>query len=349
MSETKSDRPPSTFFRDFLTGLTALAGLLALIFMLWRFGELQRSMHASYQFTIYVPEAGGVSDSSPVTLNGVSIGAVESLDFDPARGVKVVVSVRKDVSIPTNFTVFFDRSFVGQTGLRLGVPRGADGRPSPSSDKVVANAEFDREAGDIFSSLQDMVKEPLAKLGQAADSIDTLSKTYASMGDKISDLVEPRTIAQVEAGAAPNIRSTLERVDRAIANADAWLGDDTMRGDVRETVARAKAFLDEARQTADAIRKAAESADARIADLSTQGKQTLADASRTLEKTGDAAAEIGAVAASINKGEGTAGQLVKNPDLYRSLNETVERLDQTLLELKLLIQKYKDEGLPIKL
>ncbi|MCC6970516.1 MAG: MCE family protein [Phycisphaerales bacterium] len=348
MSEKKMGNVPSTFFRDFLTGLTALAGLLALIFMLWRFGELNKSLFATYNFAVYVPEAGGVSDSSPVTLNGVSIGSVEAVAFDPSRGVKMTLGVREDISIPTNFTVYFDRSFVGQTSLRLGVPRGQDGKPAPSKDKVVANAEFDREAGDLFTTLQEMVQEPLAKLGKAADGIDTLAATYSSMGDKINDMIEPRTLSDVDAGAAPNIRSTIARVDRAISNADKWLADDTIRGDVREVVSRAKAFLDEAKATAESIKKTAESADAKIAELSAQGKRTLADASRTLEKTGDAAAEIGAVAASINKGEGTAGMLVKNPDLYRSLNETVQRLDQTLVELKLLIQKYKDEGLPIK-
>ncbi len=349
MSEKQLGNVPSTFFRDFLTGLTALAGLLALIFMLWRFGELNKSLFGTYTFVVYVPEAGGVSDSSPVTLNGVGIGSVETVAFDPSRGVKMTLSVREDISIPTNFTVYFDRSFVGQTSLRLGVPRGQDGRPAPSQEKVVANAEFDREAGDLFTTLQEMVQEPLAKLGKAADGIDTLAATYSSMGDKINDMVEPRTPADVDAGAAPNIRSTIARVDRAISNADKWLADDAIRGDVREVVSRAKAFLDDAKATAESIKRTAESADAKIAELSAQGKQTLADASRTLEKTGDAAAEIGAVAASINKGEGTAGLLVKNPDLYRSLNETVQRLDQTLVELKLLIQKYKDEGLPIKL
>lgn len=349
MSESKSARPPSTFFRDFLTGLTALAGLLALVFMLWRFGELNKSLFATYRFVLYVPEAGGVSDSSPVTLNGVNVGTVEKVTFDPSRGVKMLLSVRDEVAIPTNFTVFFDRSFVGQTSLRLGVPRGPDGKPAPASEKVAPNAEFDREAEDLFSTIEDMVRDPLAKLGKAADGIDTLAKTYSSMGDKLNDMIEPRSLAEVDAGAAPNIRSTIARVDRAIANADKWLADDSIRGDVRDTVAKAKSFLDEARLTAESLRKAAESADAKIADLSAQGKQTLTDASRTLEQTGNAAAEIGAVAASINKGEGTAGQLVKNPDLYRSLNETVQRLDQTLVELKLLIQKYKDEGLPIKL
>lgn len=349
MSENKLGNAPSTFFRDFLTGVTALAGLLALVFMLWRFGELNKALFTTYSFVVYVPEAGGVSDSSPVTLNGVGVGTVEKVSFDPARGVKMLLSVRDDVSVPANFTVYFDRSFVGQTSLRLGVPRGADGRPAPSKDNVAADSEHDREAGDLFTTLQEMVQEPLSKLGKAADGIDTLAKTYSSMGDQINDMIEPRTLAQVDAGAAPNIRSTIARVDRAIANADQWLSDDTIRADVREVVARAKSFLDEAKATAESIKMAAESADAKIADLAALGKQTLADASRTLEKTGDAAAEIGAVAAGINKGEGTAGMLVKNPDLYRSLNETVQRLDQTLVELKLLIQKYKEEGLPIKL
>ena len=50
----------------------------------------------------------------------------------------------------------------------------------------------------------------------------------------------------------------------------------------------------------------------------------------------------------INRGEGTVGQLARNPELYNSVKDAADRLEMALRELQLRVQKYKDEGIPSK-
>ena len=50
----------------------------------------------------------------------------------------------------------------------------------------------------------------------------------------------------------------------------------------------------------------------------------------------------------IDEGEGTVAQLINNPDLYRSLADAATRLEQTLIEVQLLVQKLKTEGIAIE-
>ena len=51
----------------------------------------------------------------------------------------------------------------------------------------------------------------------------------------------------------------------------------------------------------------------------------------------------------LNDSEGSLGQFMNNPDLYRSLNSAAERLDKALTELQLLLQKFKAEGIKVGL
>ena len=61
---------------------------------------------------------------------------------------------------------------------------------------------------------------------------------------------------------------------------------------------------------------------------------------RTIER-------LDVVLKQASEGEGTVGQLMSNPDLYRSLEEAARRLDRTLEQLELLLQKIRDEGLQL--
>ena len=49
------------------------------------------------------------------------------------------------------------------------------------------------------------------------------------------------------------------------------------------------------------------------------------------------------------KGEGTFGKLLTNPDLYDSLKDATDRLDKALAEFQLLAEKFRTEGVRLRL
>ena len=60
---------------------------------------------------------------------------------------------------------------------------------------------------------------------------------------------------------------------------------------------------------------------------------------------------IGSARAVIDKartGSGTIGKLFHDPSLYENLNDTVDRVQQSLDEFRLLVQKWKAEGMPVQ-
>ena len=56
-------------------------------------------------------------------------------------------------------------------------------------------------------------------------------------------------------------------------------------------------------------------------------------------------AQTTSVLTTLREGKGTAGQLLSNPDLYRSLESTAKELDRLTKSLRLLVEQVREEGL----
>jgi phospholipid/cholesterol/gamma-HCH transport system substrate-binding protein len=339
--------------RDFLTGLVALAGLAGLAALLFIFGEVRNVLAKTYEFELRVDQAAGLRPTSDVAMQGVRIGTVVSISNayeDPQHGVNVRVKVQGDVKIPRNFKLYLDKGFVGDAVLDFQIPPGT----SLEASNLIQKGEVlpgTMTVDSLFRRVEEAMAEPLERIGNAADSIGSLSK-------KAEDFFEHRTVADVEAGKAPNLWSTVQRVDIALAGANKWLGDETIRTDAKEVIAKAKTAIDEVQKTAAAFKETAASLEktsesARV-QLETQGAKIgqatdeLSKAmTQTLGKVDQTAGEIQKIAVGINSGDGTLGQLARNPDLYNSIRDAAVRLDKALAELQQIMQKLKDEGIPV--
>jgi len=338
----------SAFGRDFLTGLVALAGLVGLAVTLWLIGDVKEMFQRYYRFDLRLASAGGITSSSPVTYNGVRIGKVDESRLDPgAHGVVLVtLAVRHDVKIPEDFTVYIDRTFVGQTSVQLETPAGTT---SAVGAFVQPDHVYERKATSLYDVITGPLQEPMDRFNKAAASIDRLASTYADLGEDVKAELAVRTPAEVDSGAKPpNLRSMIARLDGATANLNKWLGDEALRADVRGLVTRADQFFDKADTTADAWTKTGRTLDAEAARLGAKIDAATAEAAGALRRVSDASEQISQLTGGINRGEGTLGQLVKNPDLYHSMKDAADRLERALRELQLLVQKYQDEGIPLK-
>ncbi|MHC4775584.1 MAG: hypothetical protein ACYTBR_10010, partial [Planctomycetota bacterium] len=57
--------------------------------------------------------------------------------------------------------------------------------------------------------------------------------------------------------------------------------------------------------------------------------------------------EVRTLARKASAGEGTVGQLLNNPDLYKSLDDAADRMERTLRDVQLLLEKIKGDGLRV--
>jgi ABC-type transporter Mla subunit MlaD len=133
----------------------------------------------------------------------------------------------------------------------------------------------------------------------------------------------------------------MRSIQSVAEEAQKWLGDEQMRADAKTAVWKAQQLIETASVTMQTITEAARGVQISADALAVQLKPTMEQLASTLRS-------VERLTEEAREGKGTVGQLMSNPDLYRSLVDSAERLKRTLGEVELLMQKIRAEGLGVK-
>ena len=147
-------------FIEVSVGLLMLAGIAAVAFLALQVSARGFSQHKDgYEVTAYFSNAAGLTDKARVSLAGVPIGQVKSIEIVPASmKAKVLMQINKDVNYLSN-----DSSAVIQTSGVLGEKYVAI-YPGSADDVLEAGAEiYDTQSSMIF---EDMIGKLVTNLAE---------------------------------------------------------------------------------------------------------------------------------------------------------------------------------------
>jgi phospholipid/cholesterol/gamma-HCH transport system substrate-binding protein len=348
--------------RDFIVGLTVIAGITVLVVLMMFFNML--TLESSYTFNVRVSNASGLAQASRVTMNGVSIGQVKEATILPPDigGVELLVKIKSTAKIPKKSVVAIDKGLIGDASLDFVVPR--DLASADIADHVQEGYIFEGGSpGSLVDKLTSALDKPMARFTKTAEKIEQMADVYTEVGNRVNDALEPRTMAQVQAGQAPNLRSLIHRLDTTLLNANTVIGDQAVQDQIKGIVAKADSVMTDAKDlvtsakgTMQKVDTAVTSADTAIKDIGKAvgdaGKRVddvAASATAALKQVEDAAANMNVALETATKGNGTLGQLMSNPDLYNNLRDAASRMDKALAEYQLLAEKLKAEGIRLRL
>lgn len=323
-----------------IVGLTTLAGIIGLAFLLTKVGDLSQVLERGYRVTIELPTAGGLHEDSRVIYSGIDVGRIESVNFQapPKAGVVAValitnqqIELPDDVVVTARYLSPLGGSAIAEISREPGPVAG--NLPKDGSAQITGEPAVD--FSQIAEELRNALGGPMQEFQRISDNFDALSKEWTLVGENINQLVEMRSTGSVDDGeAVGNLATVLARADtrlvelrQAIDGINQYVNDEELRDDVRTTAANARAVSQRANDSLDTLRtRYVAVAD----DLSAavQSMQKLAD--KTLE------------------GGGTFGKMVSDPALYENLNDASERLKTAIDEVRLLVEKWKAEGLPVQ-
>ena len=145
-----------------------------------------------------------------------------------------------------------------------------------------------------------------------------------------------RTLSEKLAG----LDLAMRRIDELGKDAQKWLGDEQMLADAKSAVAKANDLIDATASTVMALTKTANS-------LQGNANALLASVQPVFDQLSKTLAQVELLTKQAQDGKGTVGQLMSNPDLYNSLNDSAQRLKSTLGEVELLMKKVRAEGLGV--
>ncbi len=314
--------------RNLVVGITTLAGILGLVALVLIFGYMPRFMKSGYLVQIDLPRAAGLHSTSTISLSGIPIGEVERVELREPAGVRVFARIRDDVRVPATAVPRVTQPLIGGSSSIefLFNDTGEDVAYLPRDGATVE--------GEI-PSLTMSVDRVVGNLERVSQNFEALSAEWTRVGTNINALVELRSPDAVDNGeAAGNLATVLQRTDRRLAELEAVLagidrytGDESLHADIAATAASARSVSEKASASLDTIQ---------------ERYVALAD------RLALAIDSIRGVATAAQEGDGTLGRLLQDPRLYNNLNDAAERLQATLDETRLLIQKWKAEGLPVQ-
>ena len=243
---------------------------------------------------------------------GVRLGSQVTLVGVPigeVKAVTVVIDSENPVQIILNIEGSID------------IPSGVEATVSTSLIGGTARLDFSIPAGYTTGG---------ATLPHDGNAIVTAK--FEGLEERLS-----RTLSEKLAG----LDLAMRRIDELGKDAQKWLGDEQMLADAKSAVAKANDLIDATSSTVMALTKTANS-------LQGNANALLASVQPVFDQLSKTLAQVELLTKQAQDGKGTVGQLMSNPDLYNSLNDSAQRLKSTLGEVELLMKKVRAEGLGVK-
>ncbi|MFW6226878.1 MAG: MlaD family protein [Bacteroidota bacterium] len=279
--------------------------IVALGMLIWGINFLKgRNLFSDVKtyYAIY-PEITGVSESTPVIINGYKIGQVKTSRLLQEQNNHILVSfdVQKDYFLPVNTVAeITGTDLLGGKALNLIFPESYNRYHQPGD---TLQAVFDPGLSALTENLQDNVN----------DIISTTDSVLLS----ISETLDEKT--------RQHIKNTLANIDQTTHQLKYELGP---QGNIYKILADVKNFT----ASLDDNKPAIDSTLNNIAQLSGAIQPEQVDSiANSIESLLHHTKEL---MTEINRGEGTLGQVMKNDTLYQYLSSSIAHLDSLLIDLK---------------
>jgi len=280
-----------------------------------------------YRLNTYLPDVSGLANGATVSVDGVAVGNVVSIQFAPhssgqvekAQNIQVVLRVEQKYSgyILTDSTAALVTE--GLLGNKyINVTRGFTGVPLKNGETVPAAKSVDvmAQLGEVSTSVSNLLdgiksgKGTLGKLVNDPGAYDHLNGVLAKTDSLITGVQEGHgTLGKLVASDEmyAKVDKGLDNVNGILADARAGKGtigkllnDPTLYDQAKQALANGNGIIDDAR-----------------AGKGSLGKFMTDDA--LYNKLRDTSANLSAATAKLNDNTTTAGKLFSDPALYDNL------------------------------
>ncbi len=341
--------------RNLLVGMFVIVSLGVLAALMVAFGEAPSWLGGS-EWTLRitgVDRLSGVGAGSPVNLNGVEIGRVQSLAFRdpsrPARGVVIIAGIKKTYYVPTGAVARVYGSTLGFGSGRVDII------VDPGTESPPLDQENARIPGEMHSIVGELISKDLVQsVERMITHIGDLAEAAEPVARNLETLLERRSIAEVDSpgaadkGMTANLATAVERIDDLAANLNQVLGDRNVQDDVKLAVRDLKAATDDIRQTAmlwkTETQRTSDNLNDGIVAIREDLDRSFVKLTTVLDNLDSASTSMASLLQEIRDGQGTAGRLARDPRLYESGVLTLDRLGELIATLQRIIGKAEEDG-----
>lgn len=261
-------------------------------------------------YIVYYQDIAGLQTSNPVTLQGVTVGRVMGIEVDQvAKRVKVLLAINKKIQLTDqSVALLADDGLLGSKLIKL------DTRPGTAIDdggEIKAGLEI-----GLLGSAASQLTPTLAKVDSLLATLQIVSAGFQTTGPLVNDMLlsakgSTQQLNGLMSQNAGNLAKTTQQAALLTANLNVL---------IKSLDAQMKPLLAKTQTIADSVAQLPLGA-------------TLAHINQTV-------ATIQKVLAALEKGQGTAGKVLKDETLYQNLDKTTANLAALLEDMKVNPKRY---------
>ena len=291
---------------------TAVLVIISIILFIWGYSFLKGKNlfdNSNKLFVVY-ENVAGLATSAPVTLNGLTIGKVNSITINPDGKLLVELHITTDFPISkSSIAEIYDSGLVG--GRQIAIkPNLLDKNYTVSGDYLQASSKLGltdalaQQLEPLQAKIQELLVNADAMFTNVNDILDTqtrqnLKNSIASLNITLSEFsVASKNINELLVENKSKFNNTLKNVDKVTGNF-AILSDSLAKANLGQTV-------------------------------------------KNLEKT---LAKVDKIMAELEQGKGTMGKLIKDETIYTNFAKTSKELELLLQDVRLHPTRYVNVSL----
>ncbi|MCL2131858.1 MAG: MlaD family protein [Lentimicrobiaceae bacterium] len=285
--------------------------LTGLFLLVWGINFLQGIDLFKKTYPLYVvfDQTLGLTTSNSVVVNGVSIGMIDRIELMPAANNKVIMrlGIDKKISIPTNSTLTISSSGI---------------LSSPHIEVVFGNETSYYQKGDTLYGI--ITPGLLSAVGNITIKLDNL---LANLDTSLNVLK-----GTLQSGTATDFEITIKELRKSSESLNGILAAN--RHKINDIVSDVNSFTNTLQDNDEKISEIVEylnNLSKQLAD--SEIKKVIDDASQTF-------AHLDSLILTASEGKGTLGQLLVNDSLYYNLQNSLQSLDNLLIDLQANPTKY---------
>lgn len=291
---------------------TAVLVIMSIILFIWGYNFLKGKnlFDSSTKLFVIYENVAGLAPSAPVTLNGLTIGKVNSISINPDGKLLVELHITTDFPIAkTSIAEIYDSGLVG--GRQIAIkPNLLDKNYTVSGDYLQASSKLGltdalaQQLEPLQAKIQQLLENADVLFSNVNDILDTqtrqnLKNSIASLNTTLSEFsVASKSINELLVDNKSKLNSTLKNVDKVSGNF-ATISDSLAKANLGQTV-------------------------------------------KNLEKT---LAKVDKIMAELEQGNGTMGKLIKDETMYTNFAKTSKELELLLQDLRLNPTRYVNVSL----
>lgn len=305
--------------RPVIIGLSFIA---AIVIFVWGYNFL-KSTSLFKKETIYYAsyhQVNGLIKANPVVINGLRVGQVKDVYFNPDLSGDIMVSMilSTDFPIPDNTVArIFSSDLMGSKAIELKL--GDSPEILHEGDTLLTSVEQGLMA-EVNAQMQPIKNKAENLLG----SIDSLVVAFQSIFNETARDNIKESFESIEMTFA-NLQRTTSNIDTLVVEESTRISDiliniDSLTTALNENKDNIKNIITNFEIISDSLAKS------EIPATFEQINATLADMQSILNK--------------VNEGHGTIGMLMNNDSLYLELNRSATALDSLLNDIRINPKRY---------